>query len=63
MARPLRIEFAGAVYHVTSRGNASEDIYRDGNDRRQFLALLAIVLQRHDADTSKLAETARGYWV
>ena len=28
MARPLRIEFAGALYHVTARGNAREDIYQ-----------------------------------
>ncbi|SDX20202.1 hypothetical protein [Nitrosomonas communis] len=27
MARPLRIEFAGALYHVTVRGNAREDVY------------------------------------
>ena len=27
MARPLRIEFAGALYHVTARGNAQGDIY------------------------------------
>ncbi|MEM8500941.1 MAG: transposase [Pseudomonadota bacterium] len=40
MARPLRIEYAGALYHVTSRGNARADIYFDDADRRQFLALL-----------------------
>ena len=28
MARPLRIEFPGAVYHVTARGNARQNIYR-----------------------------------
>ena len=27
MARPLRLEFAGAVYHVTSRGDQREDIF------------------------------------
>ena len=48
MARPLRIEFAGAVYHITSRGNAREDIYRDDDDRREFLALVTNALQRHD---------------
>ena len=40
MARPLRIEFAGALYHVTARGNAKEDIYGDDIDRQQFLSLL-----------------------
>ncbi len=40
MARPLRIEFAGAFYHVTSRGNARADIFSDDFDRYQFLKLL-----------------------
>ena len=40
MARPLRIEFAGALYHVTARGNAQENIYRTDDDRQQFLSLL-----------------------
>ena len=33
MARPLRLEYPGAVYHVTSRGNARQDIVVDGQDR------------------------------
>ena len=33
MAKPLRIELAGALYHVTSRGNRREDIYLNANDR------------------------------
>jgi len=33
MARPLRIQFEGAVYHVTSRGNAQQDIFLDDEDR------------------------------
>lgn len=37
MARPLRIEFPGAVYHVTSRGNELGAIFRDDEDRRCFL--------------------------
>ena len=48
MARPLRIEFAGALYHVTARGNAREDIYRDDEDRPQFLMLLQNTVNRHD---------------
>ncbi len=48
MARPLRIEFAGALYHVTARGNAREDIYRDDADRQQFLRLLWTMANRHD---------------
>ncbi len=41
MARPLRIEFPGALYHVTVRGNARQDIFLDDEDRQQFLAVLA----------------------
>jgi len=37
MARPLRIEFAGAVYHVMSRGNARQDIVLDDADREKRL--------------------------
>jgi len=46
MARPLRIEFEGAVYHVTSRGNARSDIYLSDEDREMFLAVLAHVVDR-----------------
>ncbi len=46
MARPLRIEYPGAVYHVTSRGNARQDMVVDDRDRSQFLALLAHVVDR-----------------
>jgi putative transposase len=48
MSRPLRIEFPGAVYHVTSRGNARQKIYRDSPDREQFLSTLAHVVHRYD---------------
>jgi len=37
MARPLRLEFAHGLYHVTSRGDGREDIYRDDADRELFL--------------------------
>ena len=41
MARPLRIEFADAVYHGTSRGDRREALYRDDEDRqRHFKAIL-----------------------
>jgi len=46
MARPLRIEFNGAVYHVTSHGNGREDIYRSDRDREVFLGVLASVVER-----------------
>ncbi len=37
MARSLRIEFPGAIYHVTSRGSARQDIVRDDADRQEWL--------------------------
>ncbi|HEY6546935.1 MAG TPA: transposase [Vicinamibacteria bacterium] len=40
MARPLRIEFPGALYHLTSRGNARAPIFLDDDDRYRFLSLL-----------------------
>lgn len=43
MARPIRIEFAGALYHVTSRGDRQEAIYIDDEDRISFLSLLSQV--------------------
>jgi REP element-mobilizing transposase RayT len=46
MARPLRIEFTGAVYHVTSRGNARQAIFIDDEDRGQFLDVLSTVVER-----------------
>jgi putative transposase len=46
MTRPLRIEFPGAVYYVTSRGNAGMPIYEDDIDRAVFLSLLARVVDR-----------------
>ena len=50
MSRPLRIEFPGAVYHVTSRGDRREPIYRDDVDRQCHLDVLAAALARFDAD-------------
>lgn len=47
MARPLRIEFPGAVYHVTSRGNAKGMIYEDDRDRHKFLDILGSVVRKH----------------
>jgi hypothetical protein len=40
MARKLRVEYAGAVYHVMNRGDRREDIFRDDPDREVFLATL-----------------------
>jgi REP element-mobilizing transposase RayT len=49
MSRPLRIEFPGAVYHVTSRGDRREAIYRDDRDRQAQFDVIAHAMQRFDA--------------
>lgn len=48
MTRPLRIEFADAVYHVTARGNAQATIYHDDDDRERFLRYFAATIKRHE---------------
>jgi putative transposase len=40
MARPLRIEYPGAVYHVMARGNHGQGIFQDDQDRQCFLETL-----------------------
>jgi len=47
MARPLRLEFAGAVYHLTSRGNARQKVFFTDDDRQLFLDTLAQVVSRY----------------
>jgi REP element-mobilizing transposase RayT len=45
MARPIRIEYPGAFYHVTCRGNERKPIFRDDADRHAFLDILAASLE------------------
>jgi putative transposase len=40
MARQIRIEYAGALYHVMARGNQGRDIYADDQDRKLWLEAL-----------------------
>ena len=51
MSRPLRIEFPGALYHVTSRGDRQESIFADDTDRARLLAVVALGLARFDAQS------------
>ncbi len=46
MARPLRIEFPDAVYHVTSRGNGRQNIFHDDGDYGKFLELAGKTIER-----------------
>ncbi|MDP3296369.1 MAG: transposase [Thermodesulfovibrionia bacterium] len=48
MARPLRIEYDGALYHVTSRGNEKKPIFKDDADRSVFLDILHKVNKRYN---------------
>jgi REP element-mobilizing transposase RayT len=47
MARPPRIEYPGALYHLTSRGNAQQPIFESTPDYETFLAILALVVARY----------------
>jgi REP element-mobilizing transposase RayT len=47
MSRPLRIEYAEALYHVTSRGNARRSIFKDDKDREMFLSILEEINDRY----------------
>ncbi len=46
MGRPLRLEFAGAIYHVTARGDRQEAIFRNDGDRHAWQRILASVCAR-----------------
>ncbi|WP_320043704.1 transposase [uncultured Desulfobacter sp.] len=48
MARPLRIEYPGAVYHITARGNARNRIFLEDKDRDSFLEILSDTRQRYN---------------
>jgi len=49
MARPLRIEYPGAFYHITSRGNERRDIFKNEQDFERFLTYLETATQRYGA--------------
>ena len=48
MARPLRIEYPGALYHITARGNRKQDIYLGSSDRYHFLQILENTVERYN---------------
>ena len=49
MARPLRITYPGAFYHVTSRGNERKDVFKSKRDREKFLEYFKSATKRYDA--------------
>ena len=49
MGRPLRIEYSGAWYHVTSRGNEHKEVFKSRADREKFLSYLESASVRYGA--------------
>ena len=49
MARPLRINYSDAFYHVTSRGNERKNVFKSKRDREKFFEYLESATQRYDA--------------
>lgn len=48
MTRPLRLEFPGALYHVTSRGDRKAVIFRDDDDRARWMSILSLICTRYN---------------
>jgi len=49
MARPLRIQYPDAFYHITSRGNERKAVYKSQRDREKFLSYLESATDRYEA--------------
>ena len=49
MARPLRIEYSGAFYHITSRGNERKAVFKSERDREKLLFYLGSATERYAA--------------
>jgi hypothetical protein len=52
MARPLRIEFEDAIYHLCARGNGRQTIFHGEPDRARFVELLSESTKRFEAAIS-----------
>ena len=50
MARPVRIEYPGAVYHVICRGNNRQSVFRDDQDRKRHLERLSLYCEQKEVD-------------
>lgn len=57
MARPLRLEYPGAVYHLMARGHERSSLFRDEEDREKFLTLLGSI-----ARDEKRKRVSLGLW-
>jgi putative transposase len=63
MARPLRIELAAGLYQVTSRGDRREAIFRDDQDREEWLTVLGEVCSRYNWRCHAYCEMTNHYHV
>lgn len=61
MARPLRIEFPGAVYHVTARGDRKRAIYFDDDDRQLWLDILGVTCRRANFSVHAYCQMSNHY--
>lgn len=61
MARPLRLEFPGALYHVTSRGDRRKSIFFDDNDRQHWLDILGLVCSRFNFSVHAYCQMSNHY--
>lgn len=61
MARPLRIEYPGAVYHIASRGNRRGGIFLDEEDRKVFLAILEETIRRFNVSCHAYCQMGNHY--
>lgn len=48
MGRPNRVQAAGAIYHVTARGNRGQSLYYDNDDRRRFLGISSVAIAEEE---------------
>jgi len=56
MARPLRIEYPGALYHITSRGNAQQAIFLDDPDRTSFWRRIVTAHETHEYTLKEIGD-------
>ncbi len=64
MARPLRINYSGAFYHVTSRGNERKNVFKSKRDREKFFEYLESAMKDNGVRSSFLTDfMIKGYKV
>ena len=62
MACKIRIEYAGAAYHVMARGNQGRDIYADERDRKLWLATLGEACKKTGWRIHARLQSHAGHW-